>query len=78
MSKLKGAVIKKLQAGKDDAYASLKKVEFLIDFPMPKTTTPEIPETFRLPKDDLLEVSETDTFQSGSDFSASIEDSIDL
>ena len=47
MSKLKGAVVKKLQAGKEEAFDSLKKVEFLTDFSLPKTTTAEIPEAFR-------------------------------
>lgn len=54
MSKLKGAVIKKLQAGKEEAYASLKKVEFLTDFSLSKPTTAEIPEAFQVPKDDTL------------------------
>ena len=56
MSKLKGAVVKKLQAGKEEAYASLKKVEFLTDFPLSKPTMAEMPEAFRLPKDNLPEV----------------------
>jgi DNA polymerase-1 len=77
MSKLKGAVIKKLQAGKDDAYASLKEVEFLTDFSLEKATMAEIPATFKI-KDESPEVPEADTFQSSSDFSSSNEGEIDL
>lgn len=47
MSKLKGALVKKLQEGKEEAYACLKKVEFLTDFPLPKPTMAKIPETFQ-------------------------------
>lgn len=48
MSELSPKYIEKLTAGKDDAYASLKQVEFLTDFGLPKTTCAEIPNLFRM------------------------------
>lgn len=77
MTKLKGAVIKKLQAGKDEAYASLKKIEFLTDFSLEKPTMAEIPAVFRISNHPSSLV-ETEVFRSSSDFLSSMEEEIDL